>query len=64
MRRTHQHRPLYQTLPITHLSKVSPTLDLDVAHILMIEGINIAGANGVVVAATVLSIVGAVLLAP
>jgi len=35
-----------------------------VAQILRIEGITIAGANGVVVAATVLSIVGDVLLAP
>lgn len=51
----HHHHPV---------SQMPPTLDLDVAQILRIEGIAIAGADGVVVAATVLSIVGAVLLAP
>lgn len=47
-----------------HLSQVLPRLGLDVAKILGVEGITIARANGVVVAATVLSIVGAILLAP
>lgn len=43
---------------------MSPTLDLDVAKILGVECKAIAGTDGVVVAATVLSVVGAVLLAP